>query len=67
MGLDDGELDLAKASLRGRVENMFDSFDDNHIKEQHTLETIKEGSEVSIFSSFYNSSDSGSRWLILFL
>ena len=48
MGLDDGELDLAKASLRGRVENMFDSFDDNHIKEQHTLETIKEGLQNSI-------------------
>ena len=48
MGLDDGELDLAKASLRGRVENMFDSFDDNHIKEQQTLETIQEGLKNSI-------------------
>ena len=47
-GLDDGELDLAKASLRGYVENMFDSFDDNHIKEQQTLETIQEGLKNSI-------------------
>ena len=39
---------LGQGQFKGRVENMFDSFDDNHIKSSMTLETIQEGLKNSI-------------------
>ncbi len=43
MGLNDKELSEAEMNMRGRVENMFDTFDDRNKMGQVTLESVKEG------------------------
>ena len=47
LGLNDKELDEAERNIRGRVEHMFDSFEEKHNMGLSTLESVKEGLQLT--------------------